>query len=341
MNDLNANQMSTVRRKEWCRALNKIPYACVTARDIAMLMNVCKTTSIEILKAAGGIKIGRAWRVDKADLITYLAGLESITMTAKTVASLLDAALPVGGTRGVAAHVAYACGAAERTANGPALVDNTGSAYKMDSMDGANAPTPIIHIKTTVTPEEWLLLCKKEGSRNEGRGVGVRNTPKLIEEESTKRLEKIARSQEAIDDDWFVKGKWLWVTGKDQDEAAVEATLKAIATGSEFEFASAKQMVSAWNSADLYGSNNKDRTLDKYRSVQNLLVSYLGYSRDKTEVSMLYELLDERRLNKLATILSSIYSGKELRSYYLRLGAKAEEVDKLFDCLKKTVCTTA
>lgn len=90
-------------------------------------------------------------------------------MTAKTVASLLDAALPVGGTRGVAAHVADACGAAERTANGPALVDNTGSAYKMDSMDGANAPTPIIHIKTTVTPEEWLLLCKKEGSRNEGR----------------------------------------------------------------------------------------------------------------------------------------------------------------------------
>ena len=119
-------------------------------------------------------------------------------MTAKTVASLLDAALPVGGTRGVAAHVADACGAAERTANGPALVDNTGSAYKMDSMDGANAPTPIIHIKTTVTPEEWLLLCKKEGSRNEGRGVGVRNTPKLIEEESSKRLEKIARSQEAI-----------------------------------------------------------------------------------------------------------------------------------------------
>ena len=50
MNEINANQMSTVRRKEWCRALNKIPYACVTARDIAMLMNVCKTTSIEIQK---------------------------------------------------------------------------------------------------------------------------------------------------------------------------------------------------------------------------------------------------------------------------------------------------
>lgn len=262
-------------------------------------------------------------------------------MPAKPVAACLDAALPVGGTRGVAAHVTDACGAAERTANGAALVENAGLTTKMDSMNGADTPTPIIHIKTTVTPEEWSLLCKKEGLKNEGRGVGVRNAPKSIEEESSKRLKKVMKNQEIINDDWFVKGKWLWVTGKDQDEAAVEATLKAIATGSEFEFASAKQMVSAWNSADLYGSNNKERTLDKYRSVQNLLVSYLGYSRDKTEVSMLYELLDERRLNKRATILSSIYSGKELRSYYLRLGAKAEEVDKLFDCLKKTVCTTA
>lgn len=76
MNDINAKNMQCTMRKEWCRALNKIPYACVTARDIAMLLNVCKTTSIEILKAAGGVKIGRAWRVDKADLITYLAGLE-------------------------------------------------------------------------------------------------------------------------------------------------------------------------------------------------------------------------------------------------------------------------
>ena len=261
-------------------------------------------------------------------------------MVAKTMASLLDAALPVGGTHGVAAHVADACGAAERTANGPALVDNAGSAYKMDSMDGANAPTPIIHIKTTVTPEEWLLLCKKEGSRTEGR-VGVRNTPKLIEEESSKRLEKIARNQEAIDDDWFVKGKWLWVTGKDQDEAAVEATLKAIATGSEFEFASAKQMVSAWNSADLFGANNKDRTLDAYRSVQNLIVAYIGYAANKSEAGMLYELLDDRRLNKRATIFSSAYSGKELRGYYLRIGTRPEDVEKLFDCLRKMVSSTS
>lgn len=261
-------------------------------------------------------------------------------MLDKPVTAYFDAALPVGGSHGVAAHVADACGAAERTANGPALVDNAGSAYKMDSMDGANAPTPIIHIKTTVTPEEWLLLCKKEGSRNEGR-VGVRNTPKLIEEESSKRLEKIARNQEAIDDDWFVKGKWLWVTGKDQDEAAVEATLKAIATGSEFEFASAKQMVSAWNSADLFGANNKDRTLDAYRSVQNLIVAYIGYAADKSEAGMLYELLDDRRLNKRATIFSSAYSGKELRGYYLRIGTRPEDVEKLFDCLRKMVSSTS
>lgn len=171
--------------------------------------------------------------------------------------------------------------------------------------------------------------------------MGVRNTPKLIEEESSKRLEKIARNQEAIDDDWFVKGKWLWVTGKDQDEAAVEATLKAIATGSEFEFASAKQMVSAWNSADLFGANNKDRTLDAYRSVQNLIVAYIGYAADKSEAGMLYELLDDHRLNKRVTIFSSAYSGKELRGYYLRIGTRPEDVEKLFDCLRKMVSSTS
>lgn len=262
-------------------------------------------------------------------------------MLDKPVTAYFDAALPVGGARGVAAHVADACGAAERTANGPALVDNAGSAYKMDSMDGANAPTPIIHIKTTVTPEEWLLLCKKEGSRNEGRGVGVRNTPKLIEEESSKRLEKIARNQEAIDGDWFVRGKWLWVTGKDQDKAAIEATTRAICTGSSFAFASAKQMVSAWNSADLFGAHSKDRTLDACRSVQNLIVAYIGYAADKSEAAMLYELLDDRRLNKRVTIFSSAYSGKELRNFYLRIGVKAEDVEKLFDCLRKMVYSTS
>lgn len=77
MTDMNANQMRTVRRKEWCRALGKIPYAYVTARDIAALLHVCKTTATEVLKAAGGVRIGRAWRVDKADLVEYLASLES------------------------------------------------------------------------------------------------------------------------------------------------------------------------------------------------------------------------------------------------------------------------
>lgn len=49
MNDVNVNQMGVVRRKEWCRALGKIPHAYVTARDIAALLHVCKTTSIEVL----------------------------------------------------------------------------------------------------------------------------------------------------------------------------------------------------------------------------------------------------------------------------------------------------
>lgn len=42
-------------------------------------------------------------------------------MLDKPVTACLDAALPVGGTRGVAAHVTDACGAAERTANGQRL----------------------------------------------------------------------------------------------------------------------------------------------------------------------------------------------------------------------------
>ena len=63
-------------------------------------------------------------------------------MPAKPVAACLDAALPVGGTRGVAAHVTDACGAAERTANGAALVENAGLTTKMDSMNGADTPTP-------------------------------------------------------------------------------------------------------------------------------------------------------------------------------------------------------
>ena len=44
------------------------------AEDIEL--NVCKTKSIQILKAAGGVKIAGVWRVDKADLILYLASVE-------------------------------------------------------------------------------------------------------------------------------------------------------------------------------------------------------------------------------------------------------------------------
>lgn len=77
MDGMNANQIAVLRRKEWCRALGKIPHAYVTSSEIMALLNVCKTKAIEVLKAAGGIKIGRVWRVDKADLIEYLVSLET------------------------------------------------------------------------------------------------------------------------------------------------------------------------------------------------------------------------------------------------------------------------
>ena len=262
-------------------------------------------------------------------------------MTAKTVASLLDAALPVGGTRGVAAHVADACGAAERTANGVASVENAAPASKMDSMDAANIPTPIIQIKTTITHEELLRIKKTEDLKNVGQGVGVRNVPKLIEEEASKKLGEMLKNFTYVEYDWFAKGRSLWIAGKDQDRAAIEATARAAYTGSSFEFVSAKKLVSAWNSADLFGAHSKDRTLDAYRSAQNLLIAYVGYAADKSEAAMLYELLDDRRLNKRTTIISSAYSGKELRSFYLRIGTKPEDVERLFDCLRKTVYTKA
>lgn len=262
-------------------------------------------------------------------------------MTAKTMTSLLDAALPVGGTHDVVAHVADACVAVERTADGVVQVDNADLTFEMDTMDDAIAPAPLIHIKTTVTPEEWSMLCKKEASKNEARNVGVRNVPKLIEEGASEKLGEMLKNHTYVECDWFAKGKSLWIVGEDQDRAAIEATARATYTGSSFEFVSAKKLVSAWNSADLFGAHSKDRTLDAYRSAQNLLIAYVGYAADKSEAAMLHELLDDRRLNKRATIISSAYSGKELRSFYLRIGTKREDVERLFDCLRKTVYTKA
>ena len=262
-------------------------------------------------------------------------------MLDKPVTAYFDAALPVGGTRGVAAHVADACGAAERTANGVVSVENTVPTSKLDSMDSANIPTPIIHIKTTITHEELLRIRKTEDLKNVGQGVGVKNVPKLIEEGASRKLGEMLKNHTYVECDWFAKGKSLWIAGEDQDRAAIEATARATYTGSSFEFVSAKKLVSAWNSADLFGANNKDRTLDPYRSVQNLIVAYIGYAADKSEAGMLYELLDDRRLNKRVTIFSSAYSGKELRGYYLRIGTRPEDVEKLFDCLRKMVSSTS
>lgn len=76
MEDKDIKKMNAISRKAWCRYLHALPSAYATSRDIAKLLNVCKTKSIQILKAAGGVKIAGVWRVDKADLIMYLASME-------------------------------------------------------------------------------------------------------------------------------------------------------------------------------------------------------------------------------------------------------------------------
>lgn len=63
-------------------------------------------------------------------------------MPVKPAATCMDAVLPLGGTRDAAAHVADACVAVERTANGVALVENAAPMSKMDSMNGADTPPP-------------------------------------------------------------------------------------------------------------------------------------------------------------------------------------------------------
>lgn len=87
--------MNAISRKAWCRDLHALPSAYVSSRDIVKLLNVCKTKAIQILKAAGGVKIAGVWRVDKADLILYLASMEKATMCSKTIAEALADALPV------------------------------------------------------------------------------------------------------------------------------------------------------------------------------------------------------------------------------------------------------
>lgn len=76
MNGMDSQKREAIARKAWCQAIVKLPSAYATSRDIAKLLNVCKTKSIQILKAAGGVKIAGVWRVDKADLILYLASVE-------------------------------------------------------------------------------------------------------------------------------------------------------------------------------------------------------------------------------------------------------------------------
>ena len=63
MNGMDSQKRDAIARKAWCQAIVKLPSAYVTSRDIAKLLNVCKTKSIQILKAAGGVKIGDVLQV--------------------------------------------------------------------------------------------------------------------------------------------------------------------------------------------------------------------------------------------------------------------------------------
>ena len=62
MNGMDSQKRDAIARKAWCQAIVKLPSAYATSRDIAKLLNVCKTKSIQILKAAGGVKIAGVWR---------------------------------------------------------------------------------------------------------------------------------------------------------------------------------------------------------------------------------------------------------------------------------------
>lgn len=261
-------------------------------------------------------------------------------MCSKTIAEALADALPVGGTRGCTAHAAGACGATERTADGGGAATILSEEDRMNVVNRMNvdsSPTPILDIKTVISAEEYMQLVGQHSNPPIVQKGRVEDAPKLIEDGAVRLLADMTEPQRANRHSMTVGEKWPWTVGDDQDAAAIEAAATAICSGEKYRFANAKKLTSAWDSANLYGPNSKDRTLDAYREARNLLIAYLGYSNSPTEVDMLFELLDDRRINKRMTVLASEFTGNELRKHYLNIGAKAKRVDTLFSCLKKTV----
>ena len=261
-------------------------------------------------------------------------------MRSKTIAEALADALPVDGTRGCTAHAAGACGATERTVDGGGAAMIPNGENEMDMMNNMNvdsSPTPILNIKTVISAEEYMLLAGKHNNPSIVQKLKMKDAPKLIADGAVRLLADMTEPQRENRRSMTVGEKWLWVVENNQDTAAIEAAATAICSGDKYLFASAKKLTSAWDSANLYGPNSKDRTLDTYRGARNLLIAYLGYSNSPTEVNMLFELLDDRRINKRMTVLASEFTGNELRKHYLNIGAKAKQVDTLFSCLKKTV----
>ena len=261
-------------------------------------------------------------------------------MRSKTIVEALADALPVDGTRGCAAHAVGACRATERTVDRGDTATFSNEEDRMDVENNMNVDpslTPILDIKTVISVEEYKRLAGKHDTPAIVQEVKVEDAPKLIEDGVARLHADMTEQQKENRRSMTIGERWLWTVGDDQDTAAIEASVTATCSGESYLFASAKKMVSAWDSANLYGPSSKDRTLDVYRGAQNLLIAYLGYSNSPTEVDMLFELLDDRRINKRMTILSSEYTGNDLRMHYLNIGAKVKKVDTLFSCLKKTV----
>ena len=207
----------------------------------------------------------------------------------------------------------------------------------VNRMNVDSSPTPILNIKTVISAEEYMQLVGQHSNPPIVQKGKVEDAPKLIEDGAVRLLADMTEPQREKRHSMTVGEKWPWTVGDEQDAAAIEAAVTAICSGEKYRFANAKKLTSAWDSANLYGPNSKDRTLDTYRGARNLLIAYLGYSNSPTEVDMLFELLDDRRINKRMTILSSEYTGNDLRKHYLSIGAKVKRVDALFSCLKKTV----
>lgn len=80
MNGMDSQKRDAIARKAWCQAIVKLPSAYATSRDIAKLLNVCKTKAIQILKAAGACRATER-TVDRGDTATISSEEDRMDVT--------------------------------------------------------------------------------------------------------------------------------------------------------------------------------------------------------------------------------------------------------------------